>query len=438
MQVYIIGILYIVISVLHSDIVFSQATPAYTLFEMCSSFQPLGAGARATGRGGAFLSNADDATAASWNPGTLIQVKRKYEFSIVKSFINRFENLDFDKNPEATGKNSVNYDDINFASITYPFIAMNRNMVVSLSYQKLYDFNRRWYLVFNDNVAIYSFDRKIKMYQEGMISSISLSYCFQLDSRFSTGFTINIFDNKLSKNKWKQVSVKDIITKRNDGYVKTTHRIEAESFEFKGYSINIGLLYIISPKINIGAIYKSRILGNLPRIFKIQEEDIVVRKFNEEIELPDSYGIGVSYKFIKNGFIAIDFHFTRWDEFLFRDINGYEISPVTGQLLYKSDVHPATQVRLGIEYKIIDKMKKRAFPLRAGFFYDPAPSHKNPDDIFGLCFGFGYTLNNWYSIDFAYQYRFGNDLYTKIYEERGFSLNLREHKFFVSMILYQF
>ncbi|KPA12080.1 hypothetical protein MHK_007714, partial [Candidatus Magnetomorum sp. HK-1] len=241
MQVYIIGILYIIISVLHNDIVFSQTTPAYTLFEMCSSFQPLGAGARATGRGGAFLSNADDATAASWNPGSLILVKRKYEFSIVKSFIHRFENITFSKNPESSGMNSVNYDDVNFASVTYPFIAMNRNMVISLSYQKLYDFNRQWDLIFKDNSKIYSFNRKIKMAQQGIISSIGLSYCFQLDSKLSTGITINIFDNKLSKNRWEQVSIKDITTKRFDGYNKKTHKIETESFEFKGYNINIGL-----------------------------------------------------------------------------------------------------------------------------------------------------------------------------------------------------
>ena len=36
---------------------------------------PVGAGARALGMGGAFIGVADDATAASWNPGGLIQLE---------------------------------------------------------------------------------------------------------------------------------------------------------------------------------------------------------------------------------------------------------------------------------------------------------------------------------------------------------------------------
>ena len=37
---------------------------------------PVGSGARAIGQGGAFIAVADDATAASWNPGALIQLER--------------------------------------------------------------------------------------------------------------------------------------------------------------------------------------------------------------------------------------------------------------------------------------------------------------------------------------------------------------------------
>jgi len=40
-----------------------------------SSINPVGSGARAIGMGGAFIGVADDATAASWNPGGLIQLE---------------------------------------------------------------------------------------------------------------------------------------------------------------------------------------------------------------------------------------------------------------------------------------------------------------------------------------------------------------------------
>ena len=109
--------------------------------EIPSSFNPLGSGARALGMGGAFIAVADDATAASWNPGGLIQLERP-EMSIVGAGFYREEDLDFGTNPEANGTNSVREARINYLSATYPFTLGRFNMVVSANYQNLYDLNR--------------------------------------------------------------------------------------------------------------------------------------------------------------------------------------------------------------------------------------------------------------------------------------------------------
>ena len=74
--------------------------------EIPSSFNPVGSGARALGMGGAFIAVADDATAASWNPGALMQLD-KPEVSIVGAGFIRDEDLDLGTNPEANGTNSV-------------------------------------------------------------------------------------------------------------------------------------------------------------------------------------------------------------------------------------------------------------------------------------------------------------------------------------------
>lgn len=58
--------------------------------EVPSSFNPVGSGARAIGMGGAFIGIADDATAASWNPGGLIQM-HKAQASFVLSHFHRNE-----------------------------------------------------------------------------------------------------------------------------------------------------------------------------------------------------------------------------------------------------------------------------------------------------------------------------------------------------------
>ena len=52
------------------------------------SWNPVGSGARALGMGGAFIAVADDATAASWNPGGLIQLERP-EISAVGAYFYR-------------------------------------------------------------------------------------------------------------------------------------------------------------------------------------------------------------------------------------------------------------------------------------------------------------------------------------------------------------
>ena len=111
--------------------------------EIPSSFNPVGSGARALGMGGAFIAVADDATAASWNPGGLIQLEAP-EISVVGAFFYREEDNQFGTNPEALGKQDVSNQYINYLSATYPFTFRNRNMVVSLNYQNLFNFNREW------------------------------------------------------------------------------------------------------------------------------------------------------------------------------------------------------------------------------------------------------------------------------------------------------
>ncbi len=60
--------------------------------QISSTPNPVGSGARALGIGGAFISIADDATAASWNPAALLKLKRP-EISIVGSSFSKKEGL---------------------------------------------------------------------------------------------------------------------------------------------------------------------------------------------------------------------------------------------------------------------------------------------------------------------------------------------------------
>src|SRR5690554_2893241 len=57
-------------------LVLGSLPEANAQLEITSSPNVVGSGARALGMGGAFIAVADDATAASWNPGGLTQLER--------------------------------------------------------------------------------------------------------------------------------------------------------------------------------------------------------------------------------------------------------------------------------------------------------------------------------------------------------------------------
>ena len=195
--------LFILLWPLQLNFVFAEDTP----IRIASSPNPVGSGARALGMGGAFIAVADDAAAASWNPGGLIQLKRP-EISVVGNWFHRVEDNAFGNNPEASGSQSVSEQDLNYLSMAYPFTLFNRNMIVSLNYQHLYDFTREWDFPFTlvhrlEAGATLTVERNVHYQQKGSLSAIGLAYCIQVIPQLSFGCTLNLWDNSLSDNQWK-------------------------------------------------------------------------------------------------------------------------------------------------------------------------------------------------------------------------------------------
>ena len=104
-----------------------------------SSFNPVGSGARALGLGGSFIAVADDATAASWNPAGLIQL-RKPEVALVLSQTVRGEDVTLANTGDGADTSTSNFD-VNYAAASYPCAESKcgKNMVFSVNYQRLYD-----------------------------------------------------------------------------------------------------------------------------------------------------------------------------------------------------------------------------------------------------------------------------------------------------------
>ena len=104
-----------------------------------TSPSPVGSGARAQGQALAFIGVADDATAASHNPGGLVQLERP-EMSIVGSYFVRLERQDVSQPETVVANQTLDSFDLNYLSVVYPFRFLQRSVVVSLNFQRLFDF----------------------------------------------------------------------------------------------------------------------------------------------------------------------------------------------------------------------------------------------------------------------------------------------------------
>ncbi|MCP4350606.1 MAG: hypothetical protein GY795_34495 [Desulfobacterales bacterium] len=411
--------------------------------EIPSSFNPVGSGARAIGMGGAFIAVADDATAASWNPGGLIQLMLP-EFSVVTSGFHRGEDIDFGTNPEGAGSHSVSELDINYFSAAYPFNLFNRNMVVSLSYQHLYDFNREWQFILSQNAGREISDDHWDYQQTGSLSVLGLSYCIQIIPEISLGITLNFWKDILADNKWEQkYHMESSGTLGNAPLVKELDKTHI--YSFSGFNANMGLLWRINYKLTLGGVLKTAFTADVE--YQFQKNSIMTLPVfqtnlqnytrDEEIKMPLSYGIGIAYKYSDTFFISGDVYRTEWDDFIYKDAKGKETSPVSGRDINKSDVSPTHQIRAGFEYRFINNKKNYVIPLRGGIFYDPAPSEGYPDDLYGFSIGSGFTMNDRFSVDIAYQHRFGNNA-GSILEDLNFSEDVDEHMVYLSVIYYKY
>jgi long-subunit fatty acid transport protein len=367
--------------------------------------------------GGAFIAVADDATAASWNPGGLVQLKTP-EISVVGNWFHRTEDVDFANHPEASGSQTVSKEDLNYLSIVYPFNFFKLNMVVSLNYQKLYDFARELDFqhrleTMSDSIKIID-DSKWHHEQSGRFSAIAIAYCVQIVPQLSFGFTMNIWDNNLTPNKWEEISHSTgTLTVEYAGIPITApvKREEKNEYSFNGLNVNIGMLWRITNKLTTGLVLKTPFTADITREFykAADQNEPYNSTSDEKLDMPMSYGIGLSYKISDEFRISADVYRTQWQDYIYTDSNGIKTSPITHKSKDESDIDPTHQVRIGMEYLFVSSKSHYVIPLRAGVFYDPAPAQASPDDYYGFSLGSGFSMGRWV-FDIAYQYKFGNDV----------------------------
>ena len=412
--------------------------------EISSSLNPVGSGARATGMGGAFIAVADDATAASWNPAGLVQLE-KPEFSIVYAYQNNSQKYNSTLHPELAGsENEGDIHSINYASIAYPFKAFDRNMIVSLNYQRLYEMEKK--LGFSYSWPLgpsVSLNDRISYRQSGFLATLSPAFAIQISPELSFGTTINIWDDFHGGSNWK--SSYNSQGSGNQGKYSFNDTINANNtYTFSGVNANLGLMYSPLSKVTIGMVYKFAFDAGMKKVGSFTQSqtfptlsgyDTTAKKLtndNMTMKMPASYGIGVCYKPTDNWVFALDTYYTEWSRFVIRDSKGNERNPIYGTPISLGRLSDTVQVRAGGEYLFI--MDKNVIPIRAGVFYDPEPAKPNMKDYFGFSIGTGFSTQR-YSFDVAYQFRTASKA-TGDLPVDDINADITQHTFMSSLIFY--
>src|SRR5712691_10936077 len=384
-----------------------------------TSPSPVGSGARAVGKGTAFIGVADDATAASHNPGGLVQLERP-EVSIVGSYFLTLERPDVTLPDTVLEDQNLHAFRLNYLSAAYPFQFLQRNVVVSLNFQRLYDLQSATDVA-SGFVNIDGIQR-VSSRQRGGLFTISPAVAVQLTPTFSVGAAFNIWPN-LFGNGWDQD-----VTVRSEGRVVSGNRIVPfvsqgriqEGFRFRGFNVTAGFLWNINAIFSLGGVVRTPFTG---KVTHTQTSSLTVTlldgsppvtagpvSFREtlDLDLPLSYGLGLAARLSDRLTLALDVSRTHWSDFRLetstRDTLLVENGAPSGkgQAVLRGQGDDTTSVRLGAEYLWI--RQQVVVPFRAGFFYDPEPGERGTDAFFGFSLGSGITLGPWV-LDVAYTFR---------------------------------
>lgn len=391
--------------------------------EIGGSPNPVGSGARALGMGGAFICVADDATAASWNPGGLIQLETP-EISIVGAHVERSVNTDFQAFPDMSGDNGNSDTRLNYISAVYPFSLMNHNTVISLNLQHMYDLNNAFNKLerYKATTPIpQEYEKKHNYSQKGGWYTLTPAFSIQLFPRLSMGLSMNFWNEGWLGEEWK-------ISKHTTGNgifnefdIKLVEDVR-QTCTFSGFNWQFGLLWNISRTLTLGAVYKSSFKADFEtqsvyHLSTTTSSDQLDRLYTsdsaDQLELPLSFGLGLSARLNDNLTLALDAYHTKWSDYKIITSSGDSYNPVSGnpgEEETSENVKDTIQIRAGAEYLFLGE--KFIIPLRGGIFYDPEPSGGSPDDFLGFSLGSGIAFKN-IVFDMALQYRYGNNVREK-------------------------
>ena len=144
--------------------------PAFSPPTIFAAPLPSGSGARALGVAGAFTAIADDATAASWNPGGLIQLERPEISFVWRAQQERDRHWSGDKD-YTVGEDTFSGLGLNYLSAVLPFRVLEHNAVFSINYQEVFDFTQRFHARFRSDSSTHDSGYAEADYSQPVVNS---------------------------------------------------------------------------------------------------------------------------------------------------------------------------------------------------------------------------------------------------------------------------
>ena len=388
--------------------------------------EPVGSGARALGQS-AFIAVADDATAASWNPAGLINLERPEA-----SFVGAWKTITRDSSP-SDDRVSIDQDrwsesQINFLSYAHPIEIWNKDMVISFNYHQVYDFGVEYNGLIIDNEG----PTELKGKSEGSVCAYSLAGGLSMPfyPEISIGASFNWYTQSLLNNYAWQVKSSWTVSWWDDLFEPSFGQSTETFDDFRGHNFTFGLLWDVYERqenlLTLGLVYHT------PFTAKMDRELVVtyagggggILSESMDIDFPPSLGAGLNYRISDALSVAFDIERKEWSKFKQKYDTGASTSPYDNDTL---------AYRLGAEHlTFFEGARESVLACRGGLFYEPRPVLSHPDTlkVYGLSAGLGWTVKDQFSLDFAYQFRWGEQ------DLGNINYDVKEHLFVASLIIY--
>ena len=328
-------------------------------------------GARSLSMAGAFVALADDATAAYANPAGLTQLSRRefsaegryYDYSTPHLSNGRLPTDGSFRDVLSYGASDSSASGAAFLSMVFPF----EQATLAIYRHEVMDFNTRFaFETEGINPAAFKSDIDLKDVSYGVSTAVALGERLRLGAGIV----------------WHEFSI-DSRTVRDTGFGSTS--IQTQKGKDRGLGYILGMRYLITEDLSVGAVYRrsprlryqARNLSFDPNF--IGPEPVEFMRKQSDFDMPDVWGVGLSYRFNEAFTVNLDVNRIRYSQLTRNITSAFDATTASDAPLSTLKLSDGTEIRVGGEYVFVDLPVPLS--IRAGVWRDPEHTiHYHGDD----------------------------------------------------------